>query len=311
VVSRLYSNVRRALDPVLTPLSRRLLNLQNVLRRLDALDLGVRTLGGHHARSLYPQLLANDGTISTLRKNEFRVYSQHGEDGILLYIFSQIGLTNRQFVEFGVEDGTECNAANLVINFGFSGLMMDGSRDKVERGRAFYEAMLGNRVSRLRFIQSWVTAENINDTLRANGAEGEIDLLSIDIDGNDYWVWKEIRAASPRVVVAEYNSGFGPHKSVTIPYAPDFDRWRIHDSGFYFGASLAALTKLAESKGYTLVGCDSCGANAFYVRNDLAVEKFAAVPVEDAFVLLVDRIKRGFSQTEQERILYSLPVEEV
>jgi len=310
-MSLLRGKVRRALVPVLRPISRWLLNAQNVLRRLDALDEGARTLGGHYSRTQYPQLVAEEASASTLHQHEFRVYSQHGEDGILLYLLSQIGVTNRRFVEFGVEDGTECNLANLVLNFGFSGLMMDGSHENVRRGRTFYDAMLGEDASRLVFVQSWITVETINDTLRDNGVEGEIDILSIDIDGNDYWVWKEIRAVNPRLVVVEYNSGFGPCRSVTIPYAPDFDRWRIHDSGFYFGASLAALTKLAESKGYKLVGCDSCGANAFYVRRDLADGKFPPISAEEAFVRLADRIKRGVSPSDQERILDSLPVEEV
>lgn len=290
-----------------------MLNLHNVFRRLDSLDRASRLLAGYHARALYPCLLENMPSPpgSQLHPHEFRVYSQHGEDGILLHIFSRIGVDTKRFVEFGVEDGTECNAANLVVNFGFSGLMLDGSQENVQRGRNFYAATLGPSANRLAFQQSWITAENINAVIESNGIGGPIDLLSIDIDGNDYWVWKAVHAVDPRVVVIEYNAGFGPTRSVTIPYAPEFDRWRVHRSGFYFGASLAALEKLGSEKGYSLIGCDSSGANAFFVKRSIADGLFRTVTAREAFVPLFDRIARGHSQAEQEQLLFTFPLHTV
>ncbi len=188
---------------------------------------------------------------------------------------------------------------------------MDGDAENCRKGRDFYDSMLDNRSGNVRMVQSWITAENINDTLRTNRITGEIDLLSIDIDGNDYWVWKAINAVQPRVVIAEYNAGFGPEKSVTIPYQPSFDRWKAHPSGMYFGASLAALTKLGREKGYALIGCDTSGANAFYVRNDALGDHFARMTPADAYFPQASRIVAGHTPEAQARIVESLPCTEV
>jgi len=296
---------------MLKPVARRLLNLVHVPRRLEALDAGQRSIGAQYAKALYPGLLPESTGKSALNSHEFRVYSQHGEDGILLYLFSIIGVKSRRFVEFGVEDGTECNTANLSINFGFRGMLMDGDAVNIANGRRFYDSMLGEHADAVNLLQSWIAADNINSILTDNEFTGEIDLLSIDIDGNDYWVWKAIDAVRPRIVIAEYNAGFGPARSVTIPYQPAFDRWKVHSTGMYFGASLAALTKLGSSKGYSLAGCDSSGANAFFVRDDLAAGVFAPITAMQAFYPQASRILAGHTQVAQEKILFAFPVEEV
>jgi hypothetical protein len=307
IVRRLIRSAVRVLNPMLQPLGRKLLNLQNVPRRLDTLDAAVRMAASHHLRATYAALLPETEPRSPINHHEYRAYSQHGEDGILLYIYSKIGVTNRRFVEFGVEDGTECNAANLAINFGFSGLLMDGDESNIERGRRFYRATLGDEASRVTLAQSWVTAENINDTIRSRGFEGEIDLLSIDIDGNDYWVWKAIEVVQPRIVIVEYNAALGAERSETIPYDPKFNRWTEHESGFYFGASLAALTKLGREKGYALVGCESSGANAFYVRKELLNDAIAAVAPEQAHYPLASPVLRGHTLEAQYQTIEHLP----
>ena len=122
----------------------------------------------------------------------------------------------------------------------------------------------------LQAVAAFITAENINELLRRHVPSPDIGILSIDIDGNDYWVWRAIDAVKPRIVVAEYNSVFGPELAVTIPYQPDFNRTRAHHSNLYWGASLAALCELASSKGYAFVGSNSAGNNAFFVRQDCA-----------------------------------------
>ena len=240
------------------------------------------------------------------RAAERRVHSQNGEDGILLYIFSKIGLTNRVTVEFGVGNGTQCNSANLIQNFGFTGLFMEGNKHDVEEGKKIYAL---KSIKGLNFVHAFITQENINELISKNGIEGEIDLLNVDIDGNDYWVWKAIDCISPRVVVVEYNSSFGPDKSVTIPYKADFNRWDFHDSGWYHGASVGALAKLADEKGYDLVCCDSSGVNAFFVRKDINV--FEKLSSAEAYYPELKRLYRGGTYQNQLYALKSLSLVEV
>jgi len=212
-----------------------------------------------------------------IKNAEFKVYSKNGGDGILLYIFSKVGVTNRTFVEIGVEDGRECNTANLSLNFGWQGMIVDANKEWIESAKSFYAG------TKVRPVHCFVTAENINQLLSDNGFNGEIDLLSIDIDSNDYWVWKAINAVSPRVVVVEYNSAFGL-KPITVKYNPNFHYQNVHRKNpLYFGASLAALAKLAKEKGYLLIGADSQGHDAFFARKDVVEDKFVELSPERAF----------------------------
>ncbi len=222
------------------------------------------------------------GYQALLRHREFRVFSQNGEDGLLAFIFSEIGVTNRQFVEFGVDDGRECNCANLAIWFGWSGLMLEGNARAARRARDYYAKLERSGCNSVQVHQAHVTAENINQTILAAGVEGEIDLLSIDIDGNDYWLWEAIEVVNPRVVVIEYNASFGL-RSISVPYDPQFVRFRRHPSGWYHGASVVALEKLGERKGYELVGTDSRGVNAFFVRKDALSGRLRALPAKAAY----------------------------
>ena len=215
--------------------------------------------------------LGTSNQKDNFRNSEFKVFSKHGGDGIIAYIFSKVGVTNCTFVEMGIEDGRECNAANLIKNFGWSGLLIDANQSWVESAREFFKNY------KVEVAHSFVTAENINETLR----EGEIDLLSIDIDGNDYWVWKAISGVNPRVVVLEYNSSFGL-RSVTQKYQPEH-KFNPKEHPLFFGASLTALTKLSKEKGYILVACDTHGHDAFFIRADLASGKFKELSPEEAF----------------------------
>jgi hypothetical protein len=231
----------------------------------------------------YPGIAATTPYRSEINKFEFSGYSQNGEDGILLHIFSRIGVTNRKFVEIGIGDGRECNTANLSVNFGWSGLLLDSNELNVNLARDFYGKVFAPRKVPLTIAACAVTRENVESVLAQNGFSGEMDLLSIDIDGNEYWVWKAISSVSPRVVAIEYNSSFGPERAITIRYEPPFSRFEKHPSGYYHGASLQCLTRLAAAKGYVLVGCDSTGVNSFYVRKDAARGRIAELRVEEAF----------------------------
>jgi hypothetical protein len=195
---------------------------------------------------------------------ERHVYSQHGEDGILDALFRTIGTTNRYYVEFGVGDGSERNSRLLAERHGWHGLLMDGGFDD----------------PRINLHREFITAENINDLFAKYGVPEEFDLLSIDVDGNDYWVWQRLSERyRPRVIVAEYNANLGPNLRRTIAYDPEFV-WSGTD---YYGASLAALEALARTKGYVLVGCESLGVNAFFVRSDVADGRIAARSPGQAF----------------------------
>ncbi len=179
-----------------------------------------------------------------LRGTDRKVFSQNGEDGILEKILETIGTTNKFFVEIGT-DGVECNTRLLKEN-GWSGVMIDAN-------------------SRNSSVQlELVTAENINDIFAKYSVPQEFDVLSIDIDGNDYWVWKAINETlhSPRVVIIEWNCSVSPFRSLTVPYMPDFS-W---DDTNYYGASILALKKLGYQKGYTLVASDRRATNLFFVR---------------------------------------------
>ncbi len=201
------------------------------------------------------EVLASAAPLSDLTRYERRVFSQNGEDGILAAIFARIGVTNRRFIEFGVEDGDECNTRLLSEREGWSGLLMDGSHEDEARN----------------LVKAIITAENVNCLFEQHRVPDEPDLLSIDIDGNEYWVWRALDARwRPRVVAIEYNASLGATRCASIPYDPSF-RWTGTD---YFGCSLRALVSLGKLKGYTLVGCDSIGVNAFFVRDDLVPSRF-------------------------------------
>ena len=197
----------------------------------------------------------------------FKVYSQSDEDGIIQEIFNRIGTSNRVFVEVGVEAGVECNSVKLLIE-GWRGLWLEGAEQHVATIRANFQTFVAER--RLAVNHALVNAENVDALIAQGGVSGEIDLLSIDIDNNDYWVWQAVTAVRPRVVVIEYNATLHPPLALVVPYHAS----RQWDGSSYFGASLEALVRLGRSKGYHLVGCNFAGANAFFVREDVAGDHF-------------------------------------
>jgi len=185
-----------------------------------------------------------------LECHEARVHSQGGEDGVLLRLFERIGTRHRYFVEFGAWDGLHLsNTANLRLNHGWTGLLMEGS-DRAD----------GELVRRER-----VDADNIEPLLRRYDVPADFDLLSIDIDGNDYWVWKAIESFTPRVVIVEYNVFFLSETAKTIAYDAGHV-WDKQDYGRYHGASLAAFAKLARAKGYALAYTEPYCPNAIFVH---------------------------------------------
>lgn len=213
------------------------------------------------------------------RDYEFKVYSQWGEDGIIDYLVANAAITSRSFIEFGVETYTEANTLFLLKHRHWRGLVIDGSPEHMTalRSSAVYWRY------DLRAEAAFITRDNINDIIRRNGFEGELGLLSVDIDGNDYWVWQAIECVRPCIVVSEYNSLFGPTALISTPYQADFHRTAAHRSNLYYGASISALAYLAGQRGYTLVAGNSAGNNVFFVRND-CLGALKAQTVEQAYV---------------------------
>jgi hypothetical protein len=207
-----------------------------------------------------------------LLSERFGYRSQNEEDGLLLALFKRIGTTDRRCVEIGcgLNGG---NSGFLVGECGWSGLMVDADRHKIETIKIRYagHAVIANKHR--------VTRENINTIVEMHGFAGPLDFLSLDIDGNDYWVWEALTACSPRVVALEFNWLFGPERSVSIPYDPEFRLDRVATRA-YRGASLSALTHLAQRKGYRLVASER--VNAFYMRNDVAPD-IPAIPVSRGY----------------------------
>jgi hypothetical protein len=240
------------------PLQRRLLQLNDITRRLDDLQMAV---GRVEQRLTLPDM----HPATAFHRFEFKVFSQWGEDGLIQYLLSKVPVTHPVFVEFGVHDYKESNTRYLLQHDNWTGLIMDGSQhyiDLIQRDAVYYR-------NNLTAACAFIDRENINTLLRKHGVTGDIGLLSIDIDGNDYWVWEAIDCISPRIVVCEYDSLLGPDRKVSTPYDPAFERLKAHWSFLYGGASLAALEDLARRKGYALVGSNSAGNNAFFVRKDL------------------------------------------
>ena len=226
----------------------------------------------------YRELRRAQAPLPELRDVEFRAFSQHGEDGILLYLFSIIGATNRRVVEICCGDGVECNAANLIVHHDWNGLMFDGGAEKIAFGRAFYHRLLNTLQHPPRLVNAWIDAERVNDLVRQNGFEGEIDLLSLDMDGVDYWVCKALTVVRPRALVVEYNAALGPLRSLTVAYQPGF-----RATGEHGGVSLAAYAKLLRERGYRLIGAERSGINAFFVREELADGVLPEVTPEECF----------------------------
>jgi hypothetical protein len=239
---------------------------------------------------------------------ENKVFSQFKEDGILQFLFQRIGTTNRRFVEFGIGNGKECCTANLSINHGWSGLLMDGIAKDVEKARAYYASLPQIKPGQVEIRQAFITRENINDLLIDFGATGEIDLLSLDIDGNDLWVWQAITAIDPRVVVIEYNAAFGTDKSISVTYDAAFERFAKHPSGLYHGASLAAFATVGRELGYRLVGCESSGVNAFFVKQrDADFARLVELSPQDAYYEHAWRKAKYPSTEAQWEIIKDLP----
>jgi hypothetical protein len=245
-------------------------HLDNLQIHSASIQGTLRQLQQHMAEDYLQRNLFQNEKYQTAKKlnvHERQIFSQNGEDGILCEIFKRIGTQTKFFVEFGAANGLENNTTALLLE-NWQGLWMEGGQQLVktahEKFRCFVES------GKLKIQNEFIHAENIESLFKKNGVPADLDLLSIDIDGNDYWVWKAITNYSPRVVCIEYNAAFGP----SLPWIMEYNAQHIWRGSRYQGASLKSLETLALEKGYHLVGCDFLGVNAFFVRKDLAGKHF-------------------------------------
>ncbi|MEA9598548.1 hypothetical protein VC178_01395 [Polynucleobacter sp. AP-Sanab-80-C2] len=261
--------------------------IKTLLKLLVSLNVRLNQLQIAVGRIEARQLLG-DVAPKNLNDYEFQVYSQFGEDGLIQYLIKNIQINNSVFVEFGVERYLEANTRFLLSNNGWRGLIIDGSLENIAHIKSdeiYWK-------SDITAVSQFIDCENINQVIDENGIRGEIGLLSIDIDGNDYWVWKSINIIDPQIVICEFNNLWGPNLKVTTPYDPLFFRGNAHYSNLYFGASLGALEDLAYSKGYAMVGINLAGNNAFFVKKT-NLGALSAVKTQDVWRPSKFRESRG------------------
>lgn len=230
---------------------------------LEGLRLQIEESKVLTAKLLIAEIVSR-GQLENIQDAEFKVFSQFGDDGIIQYLIRAVGPVPDRFIEFGVESYRESNTRFLLINDNWQGLILDGNAEHLERIRQ--DSIYWRH--ELKAVHAFVDRDNINQLFRDNGFTGPIGILSIDIDGNDYWVWQAIDSVDPAIVIAEYNSVFGSSLAVTVPYDRDFVRTRAHHSNLFWGASLNALCRLAEIKGYAFVGSNGHGNNAYFVKKE-------------------------------------------
>ncbi len=229
---------------------------------------------------MHYQIMVKQGLpLPSIFDTGYRAFSQSDEDGLLLFLFAALGTTNRTFVDIGSGNGVYgSNCANLAVNFGWHGLFIDGAEASISQGIEFYKKHPDTFLYPPKFKCAIVTRENVNQLIQECGFEGEVDLMTIDIDGNDYWVWDGLECIQPRVVIIETHVEFGYH-NIVVPYDREYVYPGRHPD--YHGASPVAMVRLANRKGYRLVGANRFGFNTIYVREHEGIDLIPTVSVED------------------------------
>jgi hypothetical protein len=200
-----------------------------------------------------------------LLSSGYKVFSQNQEDGMIAEVFRRVGMTSKRFIEFGIEDGLECNSTFLLMQ-GWTGTWIEGWKESADKARNSFAAYL------VQVLNQYVTVANADELIAGFTGSEELDLLSIDTDTIDYWIWQAIKTVKPRLVVIEYNATWPPFIRKTVANDPHM----LWDGTNFSGASLGALEALGRDKGYCLVGCSLAGVNAFFVREDLVADRFCA-----------------------------------
>ena len=225
----------------------------------------------------YADLVQQRRPLPSIFEVGYRVFSEVDEDGLLLFLFAALGMKTRTFVDIGAGGVNGSNTANLAIYFGWHGLLIDADENRMREGQRFYRQLGDTRHYPPKSVCARVTRENVNEIIRSAGFEGEVDLLSIDIDGNDYWVWDALECIQPRVVIIETHPDFA-YRNIIVPYDPSYVYPGRHPD--YHGASPVAMVRLAHLKGYRLVGSNRYGYNTIYAKTSEGVDVIPEVSVE-------------------------------
>lgn len=243
-------------------------------KELEAIKMAI---GKHESREI------RKSKIKSIQDAEFKVFSQFGEDGIIQYLIYKVPIENKIFIELGVGDYSESNTRFLLMNNNWSGKIVNSGTDHIN---FIHSEKAGDFCYRydIDAVSAFIDKENINNIIKNLNVPSDIGILSIDIDGVDYWIWEAINCISPRIVILEYNSHFSDEFAITVPYKRDFEKSKEHYSNLYFGASLPALCYLAQKKGYYFVGSNSAGINAFFVRKDFS-EHFPKLTAKKGYVM--------------------------
>ena len=285
-------------------------DLRSMRRKVDHLQQDVEQL----LQRLHPELTAPREPMiqdPTTKVYEARGYSQNGEDGVLLHLLAEVGVVGHRIVEIGCGCGAECNSALLSCCFGWNALLFDRNGAQVEKAVQFFQSK--GAEDRVRLIHQEVQPDALDQLLETEGFSDELDVLSIDVDGFDFWLWKHLDTVRPRIVVIEVNGSYGPEVSGTVPWSPGdphHDPYQHHARGWHHGASLRALEALGRSKGYRLVAVESTGTNAFFVREDVVTASLPEVDPRQVWHPHQVRSRRH-SPDSQARSLAGLPFVEV
>jgi len=261
--------------------------IKKILRRLfPVADINGVKLDIYNTQIQQRQLFFSYKNLRNLKNNlpsfsdtGFRVFSQGDEDGKIMFIFAMIGFSNGVCVDMAFASPYGANTTNLILNWGFTGLLVEGS--DLSSTQAFFNSHKDTCVFPPTSVSAWITAENVNELCQQNGITGEIDFFSLDMDGVDYYIWKSLNVIEPRVVVVEYQDILGPIVSLTVPYKADFNRYDIHPD--FCSASLSAFVKLGREKGYRLVGINHLGYNAFFVKNGIGEDVLPEISATSCF----------------------------
>jgi hypothetical protein len=243
--------------------------------------------------SHYQTLVKQKLPLPSIFDTGYRVYSDFEEDGMLVFLFAVLGTKSKTFIDIGSANGLCSNCANLAIHFGWHGLFIDANRELVDHGTKVYASHLDTSLYPPKFLCARVTRENINEIISNAGFERTIDLLSIDIDGNDYWIWDALKCIRPRVVIIETHVEFGS-RNIVVPYDKDHIYPGAHRE--YHGASPVAMVTLANALGYQLVGANRFGFNTIYVAKEERPDFLPEVAVET--ILQHPRTRERFKLVE-------------
>jgi hypothetical protein len=259
--------------------------LRQIKRRLTQFERGPEEVIYRSSEVAQKNLIATwkqlqaEGVILPLDQVGFSRFSEFEEDGHLLYLLTLAGSTSRTVVEISSQDGRTCMATNLLVHHRWRGFLFDGDPVFVADGQRFFARHPATRALPPVMRAEWFTRDNVNRVLASAGIPGEVDVLSLDIDGNDLYLWSAM-TVRPRILICEFNNAVPSELALTIPYQPDFDYTALPpDQALFRSASLAAYAAICKRKGYRLVGTNALGFNAIFLRDDVLATEMPEIPV--------------------------------